>query len=102
MSVFASTSSSHSFLVDCAGTASLQGAWQTLQENAEQVCVRVMAGQSSSFLSQARGANWLPDLPPKATAGPSTYITEVVEFLEVRGFLQSGNPTTARHQLRIA
>lgn len=53
--------------------------------------VRVMAGQSSSFLSQARGANWLPDLPPKAAAGPSTYITEVVEFLEVCALLHFGS-----------
>jgi hypothetical protein len=65
------------------GTQSLQAAWQTLQENAEKKVVRVMAGQASSFLGQARGANWLPDLPPKATAGHSTYITEVLEYLEV-------------------
>jgi hypothetical protein len=52
------------------------------------VVVRVMAGQSSSFLSQARGANWLPDLPPKASAGPSTYVTEILEFLTVKD-----NPT---------
>lgn len=36
----------------CEGAASLQAQWQGLQESAERVIVRVLAGQSSSFLSQ--------------------------------------------------
>ena len=38
----------------CAGAANLQAQWAALQEAAERVVVRVLAGQSSSFLSQAR------------------------------------------------
>ncbi|BDA50846.1 Exocyst complex component 6B [Coccomyxa sp. Obi] len=63
------------------GAASLQAQWAGLQEAAERVVVRVLAGQSSSFLSQARAAAWLPELPPKAAAGASPYINEILDFL---------------------
>jgi hypothetical protein len=33
---------------------------------------------------QARAAAWLPELPPKAAAGSSPYINEILDFLTVR------------------
>lgn len=32
---------------------------------------------------QARAAAWLPELPPKAAAGASPYINEILDFLTV-------------------
>ena len=67
-----------------AGVTALAAAWQTLQENAEKMVVRVLAGQAGSILSQARGAAWLPELPPKGSAPVSPDISEILEFLEVQ------------------
>ena len=44
------------------GAANLQAQWAGLQEAAERVVVRVLAGQSSSFLSQVCPAYLLPCL----------------------------------------
>lgn len=67
-----------------AGMTTLSAAWQTLQENAERMAVKVLAGQASNILSQARAAAWLPELPPKANAPVSPYISEILQYLEVR------------------
>ena len=61
----------------------LAAAWQTLQENAERMAVKVLAGQASSILSQARAAAWLPELPPKGNAPVSPYIAEILQYLDV-------------------
>ena len=47
------------------------------------MAVKVLAGQASSILSQARAAAWLPELPPKASAAASPYISEILQYLEV-------------------
>lgn len=67
-----------------AGMTTLSAAWQTLQENAERMAVKVLAGQASNILSQARAAAWLPELPPKGNAPVSPYISEILQYLEVR------------------
>ena len=51
--------------------------------------VKVLAGQAGSILSQARGAAWLPELPPKGNAPVSPYISEILEYLEVQGHISS-------------
>jgi hypothetical protein len=48
------------------------------------MAVKVLAGQASSILSQARAAAWLPELPPKASAAASPYISEILQYLEVQ------------------
>lgn len=63
--------------------SSLGAAWQTLQENGERMVVKVLAGQASSILSQARAAAWLPEMPPKGSAPVSPYISEILQYLEV-------------------
>ena len=65
----------------------MAAAWQLMQENAEKIVVKVLAGQAGSILSQARAAAWLPELPPKGNAPVSPYISEILEYLEVRGNL---------------
>ena len=65
------------------GVTALAAAWQTMQENAEKMVVKVLAGQAGSILSQARAAAWLPELPPKGNAPVSPYISEILEYLEV-------------------
>ena len=67
-----------------AGSHGLQAAWATLQENAERVVVKVLAGQAGSIWSQARAAAWLPELPPRANAAPSPYVSEIIEYMGVR------------------
>ena len=57
----------------------LQATWQALQENAEKVVVRVLAGQASSLLSQARAA-WFP----KESLQPQGYFT--VQYSVYRGY----------------
>lgn len=66
------------------GVSVLAAAWQALQENAERMAVKVLAGQASSILSQARAAAWLPELPPKGNAPVSPYISEILQYLDVR------------------
>ena len=65
------------------GVSALAAAWQALQENAERMAVKVLAGQASSILSQARAAAWLPELPPKGNAPVSPYISEILQYLDV-------------------
>ena len=55
-----------------------------MQENAEKMVVKVLAGQAGSILSQARAAAWLPELPPKGNAPVSPYISEILEYLKAR------------------
>ena len=47
------------------------------------MAVKVLAGQASSILSQARAAAWLPELPPKGNAPVSPYIAEILQYLDV-------------------
>ena len=63
--------------------SALAAAWQTLQENAERMAVKVLAGQASSILSQARAAAWLPEMSPKGNAPVSPYIAEILQYLDV-------------------
>ena len=65
------------------GVSALSAAWQALQENAERMAVKVLAGQASSILSQARAAAWLPEMPPKGNAPVSPYISEILQYLDV-------------------
>ena len=69
-----------------AGAHTMQAAWAGVQEAAERAVVRVMAGQAAALLSQARAAPWLPELPPRATAPASPYVSEILTFLEVPCF----------------
>lgn len=72
-----------------AGGAGALSGFQALQESCERVVVRTMATQVVTLLGAARLQPWLPTEPPRTALGHSSYVQELIKYLQVRGLSQN-------------
>ena len=66
-----------------AGGAGALSGFQALQESCERVVVRAMATQVVTLLGAARLQPWLPTEPPRTALGHSSYVQELIKYLQV-------------------
>ena len=72
-----------------AGGAGALSGFQALQESCERVVVRTMATQVVTLLGAARWQPWLPTEPPRTALGHSSYVQELMKYLQVGGLSQT-------------